>query len=271
MGNKIGHPIDYEKNLVLRPYMSESSYGPQYSLYGVICHSGGGPHSGHYFAHVKSKNGKWHEMNDEYVSASKPPLGLRNAYILFYVQDKGQKLNGAVSTPIPSTTSIPPTMTPPKLATSMKKRKERSDETMAEDTGEKMVTDKPFIGPVLPTVPPSPKRQKVEDPQAQALKSKISAQTSSALATLDQYGSDAEDTGDGVKSDEKDVEMKSPASPLAKKAEMTAAIPTSSFYESKKPAQWKNKSAGFSPFSRLGAKPHNNKSYGSKKKRPRPL
>lgn len=59
---------------------------PRYRLYAVVCHSGGGPHSGHYFAHVRAANGDWHNMNDSSVSNSstQSALGLRNAYLLFY-------------------------------------------------------------------------------------------------------------------------------------------------------------------------------------------
>ncbi len=33
----------------------------------------GGPNSGHYYAFVKSKEGRWFEMNDDMVQAASPP------------------------------------------------------------------------------------------------------------------------------------------------------------------------------------------------------
>ncbi|KAI6035036.1 Usp36 protein [Pisolithus orientalis] len=105
LGRKIGHFVHYDERLSLQPAMSEGQYGPRYSLYG------GGPNSGHYFAH-------WFQMNDDMV-----------AYILFYIRDKGH------TRPTASATS-----------TSMKKRKVTEAE---EDVGVKV--DQPFIGPLLPS------------------------------------------------------------------------------------------------------------------------
>ena len=97
MGRKIGHPIRYDERLSLEPFMSEGSYGPTYTLYGVICHAGGGPNSGHYYAHVKAANENWYEMNDESVErVSHAPLNMKSAYILFYVQLPGQALETTI-------------------------------------------------------------------------------------------------------------------------------------------------------------------------------
>ncbi|CDZ98657.1 multidrug resistance-associated abc transporter [Phaffia rhodozyma] len=94
MGGKIGEMIQYDKSLDLGPYMSKGESGARYKLYGVVCHSGSGPHSGHYTARVLSTDGSsWHNMDDSYVSSiGKPPLGLRDAYVLFYVREKGDAL-----------------------------------------------------------------------------------------------------------------------------------------------------------------------------------
>ena len=75
-----------------------SQFGPTYSLYGIVSHTGFGPHHGHYVAHVKSAAGRWYEMNDEDVSRSpnSPPLGMKEAYILFYIQDGESRLNDAI-------------------------------------------------------------------------------------------------------------------------------------------------------------------------------
>jgi ubiquitin carboxyl-terminal hydrolase 36/42 len=59
LGSKISHLVEYEDQLSLHPYMSQGQHGPGYSLYGVVCHAGGGPNSGHYYAFVKSRKGQW--------------------------------------------------------------------------------------------------------------------------------------------------------------------------------------------------------------------
>lgn len=76
---------------------SQRSPGPSYRLYGIVNHSGGGPHSGHYTANVKSPGGEWHSMNDSFVSPCQPPLHAKNAYILFYCREKGQMLSDAIN------------------------------------------------------------------------------------------------------------------------------------------------------------------------------
>ncbi|ETW84138.1 cysteine protease, partial [Heterobasidion irregulare TC 32-1] len=87
LGRKIGHAIRYDERISLAPFMSDGQFGPSYSLYGVISHAGGGPNSGHYFAHVKAANGQWYEMNDDSVTRhGGAPTSLKNAYILFYLQ-----------------------------------------------------------------------------------------------------------------------------------------------------------------------------------------
>ncbi|KZT29259.1 cysteine proteinase, partial [Neolentinus lepideus HHB14362 ss-1] len=87
LGRKIGHPLKYEERLSLQPYMSDGQYGPTYSLYGVICHAGGGPNSGHYYAYVKASDDKWYEMNDDSVTPHHgTPVNVKNAYILFYMR-----------------------------------------------------------------------------------------------------------------------------------------------------------------------------------------
>ncbi|KAF8622116.1 hypothetical protein AX15_007251 [Amanita polypyramis BW_CC] len=148
LGRKINHYIEYGDRITLNPYMSEGQHGFSYSLYGVICHVGGGPNSGHYFAYVKSKDGHWWEMNDEMVTpVAGAPVGKKNAYVLFYLRNKGQGLEAVVNSPAPAHKNP----TPPQkagLAASMKKRKERELEHDGEDTGEKVT--KPFIGPIIP-------------------------------------------------------------------------------------------------------------------------
>lgn len=87
-GKKITGHIGYPETLQLHNYMSEdvADRNPTYRLYAVVCHSGSGPHSGHYFAHVRSGAGRWHCMNDSSVSNTDVQTALqqRNAYLLFY-------------------------------------------------------------------------------------------------------------------------------------------------------------------------------------------
>ena len=196
MGRKIGHHVQYGEHLTLQPYMSEGQYGPSYSLYGVVCHLGGGPNSGHYYAFVKSKDGRWWEMNDDTVTMiGGPPLDRKQAYMLFYLRKKGQDLEAAVNRPTPRVK--------PSLIGAMKKKREKEPESETtadgEDTGTKVIA--PFIGPL----PPPPVQQadtpdltrptvNGTDPQAVSVKKKIEAIVAKgakgALKSLDAYESD---------------------------------------------------------------------------------
>lgn len=180
--------------------MSDGQYGPTYTLYGVICHAGGGPNSGHYYSFVKSREGKWYEMNDDSVSPYGGGLPVKkNAYILFYLRNKGDRLQSAIQ-------QVPEAMAPPRsLINSMKKRKQRD----GEDTG--VSVSKPFIGPVMPSSNDSPseaKKQKLSngDPQADAVKKKIKSAQKSSLLELNQYNSDQEEGEDAT------VALEAPAS-----------------------------------------------------------
>ncbi|KAK0461990.1 Usp36 protein [Desarmillaria tabescens] len=193
MGNKIGHQVNYDERLSLAPYMSEGEFGPLYSLYGVICHAGGGPNSGHYYAFVKSRSGDWYEMNDESVTRVHQTPVRKNAYILFYMRTKGERLQAALTPPVAN--GVHPLKG---ITVGMKKRRVREDED-EEDTGVKM--SKPFIGPLLPTESDKPggpsdaKRQKLSstnDPQADAVKKKIES-AQKTLSNLAQYASDDSD------------------------------------------------------------------------------
>ncbi|KAJ7232212.1 hypothetical protein B0H12DRAFT_1261739 [Mycena haematopus] len=210
MGRKIGTHVEYEERLTLKPYMSEGQHGPTYTLYGVICHAGGGPNSGHYFAYVKSRTGSWHEMNDEAVTSNRSaPVNLKNAYILFYLRDKGQGLDAAVN-------ATPQTNGGGGIVAGMKKRRVREED---EDTGDKV--NKPFIGPRMPS--PAAERQTATppkaDPQADLVRKKIEAVRSggsTALSGLGEYASD---------SDGEDAAKPSPSSPSS---HVSASLPLSS-------------------------------------------
>ena len=248
LGRKISHYVDYDDRLSLHPFMSEGQPGFSYSLYGVICHVGGGPNSGHYFAYVKDKGGRWWEMNDEMVSAmGGAPVSKKNAYILFYMRNKGQVLEAAVhSTPVPPSQKAG-------LTASMKKRKERELDHDDEDTGEKVT--KPFIGPVIPDSLPSQRASqdiKVNgsqmDMQSVLLKKKIEAakllkekekeerdrvvkeKAAGLLAGLDSYNSD-EDADDENQAKKDSAESMTGGSPSTdsptKPSEMLPVSPTS--------------------------------------------
>lgn len=201
LGRKISHPLQYDEQLSLRPFMSDGSFGPTYTLYGVICHAGGGPNSGHYYAFVKSKEGRWFEMNDEAVTQANVPMGKRNAYMLFYIQSKGQVLEAAVQAPL---LGINGPLMKNGLAAGMKKRILKAKETVGDDEDTGVKVDAKFIGPLLPSMedmsitpltPSSP-----VDPQATNLKAKIEAvakNKSQALAALEDYDTD----GDSDKED----------------------------------------------------------------------
>jgi ubiquitin carboxyl-terminal hydrolase 36/42 len=228
LGRKLAHPIHYDERLSLQPVMSEGQYGPTYSLYGVICHAGSGPNSGHYYGYVKSAAGQWYEMNDESVSHTRTPVGLKSAYMLFYIRDKGQALEEAVSrVSIPQRNNV---------AAGMKKRKvaNSDDEKDQEDTGVKMA--RPFIGPQLPSPAPSsvgtsPNPNTV-DPQAEIVKKKIAAASSKvkavqALRDLSLYvdDDDEESSKEGGASDRLEASISS-----------TQAIPSTSEHSASPPA-----------------------------------
>ncbi|KAH9943232.1 cysteine proteinase [Epithele typhae] len=196
MGRKIGHPVRYEERISLDSLMSDSQFGPSYSLYGIISHAGGGPNSGHYYAHVKSAGGQWYEMNDDSVSRhAGPPTGLKNAYVLFYMRDKGQALEAAVNiTPSTSAHTLKPG-----LVANMKKRKASEGGPDGESSSP---PKKPFIGPVFPSHPQSPKKALPDEvhPSTEALKKKIEGhkaqQETKTLAALVDYADNSDDEND---------------------------------------------------------------------------
>lgn len=91
---KLNQFVEYPLTLDISAAMSDASpksHGKEvYSLFGVLVHSGGSMHSGHYYCYVKSATGIWYEMDDEGVSpvSEKTALGQR-AYLLFYTRNGG--------------------------------------------------------------------------------------------------------------------------------------------------------------------------------------
>jgi ubiquitin carboxyl-terminal hydrolase 36/42 len=241
LGRKIGHAVQYDERLSLANAVSEGQYGPSYSLYGVISHAGGGPNSGHYYAHVKASNDQWYEMNDDSVTRhSRPPTSMKNAYILFYMREGGQGLQAAVT----SVSRLPP-LSPNGIKNKLKKK--------APDTVVEEKEKRPFIGPLLPS--PSKTTPTVitaRDPQADLLKKKIQAASkraplkpSNALLSLSQYtddddDDDAEDIGEKVETPtpvqpKETTPTPPPSSTLT--LSPTPSIPPSQFYSSSPPTR----------------------------------
>ena len=277
MGRKISHPVHYDERLQLQPFMSEGQHGPTYSLYAVISHAGGGPNSGHYYAHVKSASGAWYEMNDESVTRhGGAPTGMRNAYILFYIRDQSQP-----STPTGAKTPTRPAGTPkPGLIANMKKRKS-PDSTEDDGQSSQPPSKAPFIGPQPPSSPTASKKTTpavikapgTADPQAKALKKKIAAQSQKpeALNVLTQYkdsdgseddlGEKVDSTQDASKPDEpsSSAAPQSDAPASSSKAGTPSTIPATSFYGSSpangptdismmRPSPWYSSTPAFSAF-----------------------
>ncbi|PPQ64616.1 hypothetical protein CVT24_008353 [Panaeolus cyanescens] len=250
LGRKYTHPIQYDEELSLQPFMSAGQFGPTYSLYGVICHAGGGPNSGHYFAYVKSKEGRWWEMNDESVSGSSTPTDKRNAYVLFYIRNKGQSLEAAVRAPFASGSLTPAQRNG--LAAGMKKRASKViDSDEEEDQGEKVDSETTFIGPLLPSAQITPNgtvKSPAFDPQALSLKTKIEAaaqkKAEKALQSLNSYASDNEDdlasspskSMNDMDVDRKDDDNSDPPAPASSAPPPASSspgpVPAASFYRS---------------------------------------
>lgn len=238
LGRKIGHPVRYDERLSLTQAVSEGQYGPSYSLYGVISHAGSGPHSGHYYAHVKGSNAQWYEMNDDLVTRHHaPPTSMKNAYILFYMRERGQALQAAVT----SESQRQP-ITPNGIKNNIKKRK-----IPDKDTDSDGKQNQPFIGPSLPPsviskTKPAPSVLAARDPQADILKRKIEAvskptpsrltplKPSNALLSLSQYDEDddSEDTGEKVEAPTNETVPTSRTPP--KPSSSIPSIPTTTFY-----------------------------------------
>ena len=232
LGRKIGHPVQYDERLSLAHAVSEGQYGPTYSLYGVISHAGGGPNSGHYYAHVKASNGLWYEMNDDSVTRHpRLPINMKNAYILFYMREGGQGLQAAV---------MSVSRLPPPSPNGIKNKAKRKTPEIEVDGTEKQ----PFIGPLLPS--PSKATSSVtpaRDPQADLLKKKIQAvsrpsplKPSNALLSLSQYtdddDDDTEDIGEKVEKPTPVQPKETTPTPPSSTLSSMHSIPPSQFYSS---------------------------------------
>ena len=68
-----------------------TSQAPVYTLHAVVCHSGSGPHSGHYYSFVRNAHDQWFRMDDNSVSRQNggfKAAQLRSAYVLLYTQQR---------------------------------------------------------------------------------------------------------------------------------------------------------------------------------------
>ena len=96
---KLNQFVEYPLELDLSSAMSDAAKGAggkeRYALFGVLVHSGGSMHSGHYYCYVKGATGHWYEMDDEGVTQCSESVALRQrAYLLFYAKI-GTGLDGA--------------------------------------------------------------------------------------------------------------------------------------------------------------------------------
>ncbi|KAG0629689.1 hypothetical protein M758_1G122600 [Ceratodon purpureus] len=88
-GGKIDRHVHFEERLCLAGYMCRAGKDarPEYSLYGVVVHSGSSQDSGHYYAYVKEAGGRWYCCDDASVSQVNAQTVLaEKAYMLFYVR-----------------------------------------------------------------------------------------------------------------------------------------------------------------------------------------
>lgn len=120
-GSKIVKAMRFPETLQMKKeWLSDNAVNdaggvlPSYSLYAIVHHHGGGPHSGHYVADVKSPSGKWLKANDDFIDtmSGKPNLESKSAYLLFYVRNAKDGLQQAVASST-ATSSARQTMPPP--------------------------------------------------------------------------------------------------------------------------------------------------------------
>ena len=182
-------------------------------------------------------------MNDESVSPSKVPLGLKNAYILFYQRDQGQALEQAVSAPVLAAAAE---IVPRAVLGAGKKRKAEEDEE--EDIGVKATA---LSLPVDPAVSPIFKMPKFDvpiipqiDPAAATLSAKIKAAKTptpspnalTGLSSLMEYGGDTSSGPDDFEPEPEPVASSSKTlpSPLLPAAPPRAPSP-SDYYPAEPP------------------------------------
>lgn len=184
----------YPETLKLQSFMSQGQVASTYTLFGVICHAGGGPNSGHYYAYIKAGDRKWYEMNDDLVSlCHQAPLNRQSAYMLFYLKGKLQGLDSVITA-----ATIAPAQAGSLMATrvsELEKLRQVIHRNLPSEQSSVGSSDL-FIGPLLPSQTPKVDRQAAE------LEKKINAAvanskdlTTSGLGKLVAYSDDSDDEG----------------------------------------------------------------------------
>ncbi|KAI7867804.1 hypothetical protein BDF14DRAFT_1881423 [Spinellus fusiger] len=98
---KVASSISYPEILDMAPYVSKDIGGQRaiYRLYAVLVHLGSGCSSGHYYAFVKSPEGKWYRMDDEDVTqVSLDEVLSQKAYMLFYADTGAESVKQSAHT-----------------------------------------------------------------------------------------------------------------------------------------------------------------------------
>ena len=149
-------------------------------------------------------------MNDDSVErCSRTPLDMKNAYVLFYVEDSGQSLEAAISVPA---LAAPAEILPRNGSQNQGQSKRKAMFEDDEDLGTKTSPGSPLNAPVSTTPPSSPvfKKPKLQghkvpevpqDPEVAKLAARITAATSgksntlpsSAVLALSEYTNDSSD------------------------------------------------------------------------------
>ncbi|KAI9029651.1 hypothetical protein CLU79DRAFT_473510 [Phycomyces nitens] len=91
---KVTSDVKYPEVLDMAPYVSKEKNCQKaiYRLYAVLVHLGGSCSSGHYYAYVKSPEGKWYRMDDEDVSlVSLKEVLSQRAYMMFYAAETSEQ------------------------------------------------------------------------------------------------------------------------------------------------------------------------------------
>jgi len=95
----MGNFIQYDEQLELAPFVAKAQarhgaclpvlapdwlimqraaakeQGTRYRLHGVLVHSGGSLHSGHYYCYVRNTNNVWYQMDDASVGSTWARVG----------------------------------------------------------------------------------------------------------------------------------------------------------------------------------------------------
>jgi ubiquitin C-terminal hydrolase len=82
-GQKIRTPVNPNSEIDLSEYIigyvNNQTRRQEYELFGAAIHSGGGINGGHYYAMIRTANGKWYAFNDTNVSEVKEDSPILNS------------------------------------------------------------------------------------------------------------------------------------------------------------------------------------------------